>query len=673
MGERTMKLNHTLIDNTITRTGVDLIQINLGNKCNQTCAHCHINASPEGANNMTGDTAQKIARKLSTMEVQDIEFTGGAPELNHNLKYFIEELSRYNKNLSVRTNLTVLQMPAYAWYIDFYKKYNVKLIASLPDVFPDTTDQQRGKGTFATSIEVIRKLNRLGYGNNSSSLDLVYNPSGDFLPPDQSQLEKKYHDILREQFGIEFNKLATIVNVPIKRFRTTLKKEGKLNDYMNLLKKKHNPLTIDTIMCKHIITIDYQGYVHDCDFNLALQKRIKGYERIKFWEIDFNTFKPEISLGEHCYACTVNMGSSCHGVTLKKDAAKPSGITDIVKKYYGDELQKTSDLKTGACCASDAPPAHIKNVLSLIHDEIQMKYYGCGSPIPLCLEALTILDAGCGTGRDCYIMSKLAGENSHVYGIDMTEKQLSVAKKHAYEQTRRFGFQKPNVSFILDYLENIHRHIKPESVDLVTSNCVINLVENKESVLRQIYTILRFGGEFYFSDVYTDRRSPEEVRKNPILYNECLGGALYCKDFERIARNIGFMDPRIISHNEIPITDPDIKKLTGAITFYSITYRLWKLHDLEDACEDYGHTAVYNGGIPESPFQFVLDNEHVFVQDKPERVCGNTARMLSETRFKKYFTVTGSFQKHFGLFAGCGTTTKKLPADSTERKSSCCC
>ncbi|MFH1379920.1 MAG: arsenosugar biosynthesis radical SAM (seleno)protein ArsS [bacterium] len=667
-----MKTLEQISEKKIPRIGMDLIQINLGNKCNQTCTHCHINASPKGSKNMSFATAQKIVSKLVKLPIKDVEFTGGAPELNPNLKYFIEQLSNQKKQITVRSNLTVLKIPTFARYIDLYKKHNVKVIASLPDIFPDTTDKQRGKGTFASSIDVIKQLNTLGFGNNGYCLDLVYNPSADFLPPDQFQLEQKYRVVLEEQYGISFNKLAAIVNVPIKRFKASLDKEGKYNDYLNLLKKKHNPSTINSIMCKKLITIDYQGYVYDCDFNLALDIKIKGYEKLKFWDIDFSHFNPEISIGDHCFACTVNMGSSCHGVTAPENKDSASKVTDLVKQYYGEELTKTEDLKTGACCTADAPPVHIQKILALIHDEIQMKYYGCGSPIPFSLEGLTILDAGCGTGRDCYIMSKLAGKDGFVYGIDMTKNQLDVAKKHLAEQSKRFGLKKPNVAFILDYLENITKHIKPNSIDVITSNCVINLVENKQIVLQQIFNVLKNSGEFYFSDVYTDRRSPEQVSTNPVLYGECLGGALYKKDFERLARKVGFLDPRIVSQKEIPITNQEIKKLIGNIKFCSITYRLWKLQGIEDTCEDYGHTATYNGGIPESPNKFMLDDGHTFYQNKPELVCGNTALMLSQTRFKKYFTVTGSFAEHFGIFADCSNTKPNKDVKVKVAASGCC-
>lgn len=323
---------------------------------------------------------------------------------------------------------------------------------------------------------------------------------------------------------------------------------------------------------------------------------------------------------------------------------------DTVKKYYGQVVQKTSDLKTDACCTADAVPVHIKKVLPLIENEIKDKYYGCGSPVPLSIEGLKILDLGSGTGRDCYIMSRLAGPKGFVYGIDMTENQISVAVKYTDKQTEAFGYDKPNVKFIHDYIENLSNHFEKESLDVVTSNCVINLTEDKEIILKKVYDVLKFGGEMYFADVYADRRVPESITRNPILRGECLGGALYYRDFERIAKKAGFVDPRIVSRKIINIQNPQINDMVGNIQFCSITYRLWKLKDLEDACEDYGHIAVYDGQIPESPLKFELDDRYVFYRNKPERVCGNTAIMLSGTRFEKYFQITGNFKEHFGAF-----------------------
>lgn len=658
-------------ESSLRKTTIDTIQLNLGNRCNQRCIHCHIGASPEGSSNMNEDTARLILIKLLSINPQLSEFTGGAPEMNPNIQMFIEELTKHGVKTAVRTNLTVLDMPEYSDLVDLYKKCKVKVIASLPGCFKDVTDKQRGNGVFDKSIAVLQRLNKAGYGMKGLELDLVYNPSGDYLPPSADVLEYDYRQILKQQYGVVFNRLITIANSPIGGFKKRLINNKKYEDYLQLLANNFNSDTLTHIMCRRLVSLDYLGYVYDCDFNLALSIRIKGYENVRFWEIDFNDFNPEISCGEHCYACTAASGSSCHGALLKD--GKEFNPVDAVKKYYGTELKGTSDLKTGACCTLDSYPLHIKESLSYVADEIKQKYYGCGSPIPLALKGLNVLDIGCGTGRDCYVLSRLVGENGFVYGIDMTKEQIDIAAKYVDEHMRRYEYKKPNVIFIHDYIENLEKHIPENSLDLVVSNCVVNLIEDKEGVIKQIYKILKHGGEFYFSDIYADRRLTDEMKKNPLLYGECLGGALYWKDFERIAKKAGFIDPRVVSKRVVAIKNEEIQRLVENVTFYSITYRLWKLQGLEDACEDFGHIAIYRGGIPESPFKFMLDGTHIFEKYRPERVCGNTALMLSDTRFKDYFDVIGSFKKHLGLFVGCATTTSRINQDSDNSEGRSCC
>ncbi len=651
----------------IRKTKIQTIQINLGNRCNQACAHCHIEASPRGSNNMVAATAEKILDKLLELDIGNVEFTGGAPELNRSLKMFIEGIGKVHKKITVRTNLTVLDMPEYAFYIELYKRYGVKIIASLPSCSEDLTDKQRGKGVFEKSVKVLKRLNKIGYGDSELSLELVYNPTGDYLPPSQGELEKDYKKLLKDIYRISFNKLITITNSPIGGFRKYLIRQGKLDDYMKLLMNNFNFETLDSIMCRHLLSIDYQGYVYDCDFNLALGIRVKGYEDKRLWEIDFEDFNPDITCGDHCYACTVGRGSSCYGALIIEES--DFDAKETVKKYYGTELKSTSDLKTGVCCTVDSMPPYVKKLIPYIAEEVKEKYYGCGSPFPLVLRDLTVLDLGCGSGRDCYVLSRLVGENGFVYGIDMTKSQIEIAKKYVAEQTKRFDYMKPNVKFIFDYIENLGQHFPEESLDLVVSNCVVNLVEDKVSVLRQVFGALNFGGELYFSDIYADRRLPPEMRTNPVLYGECLGGALYWRDFERIAKRIGFLDPRVVSKKIVDISNEEIKSLVGNVTFYSITYRLWKLSGLEDACEDYGHVAVYKGGITESPFTFKLDTKHIFELEKPERVCSNIALMLSQTRFKNYFQVIGCFEKHFGEFKNCST----IQDQQDDGQGSCSC
>jgi radical SAM/Cys-rich protein len=301
----------------LSKRKIEIVQINLGNRCNMTCYHCHVEGSPLGKRNMNRPTAEKIYEALSKLNIRNIEFTGGAPEMNPNLKYFIEGLSRYGKGLTVRTNLTILELPDYSFYPDLYKNYRVRVVASLPSVLEEVTDQQRGKGVFHSSIKILKKLNEMGFGTNGLLLDLVYNPSGDDLPPEQTQLEKEYKELLGKRYGVTFSNLILLVNCPVTRFKNFLTRQGRYHQYMELIKKNYNPRTLDLMMCRNLISVDDQGHLYDCDFNLAVGMRIKGYENKRFWEIDFNRFEPEIMLGEHCYACTVNQGSSCYGVLLK--------------------------------------------------------------------------------------------------------------------------------------------------------------------------------------------------------------------------------------------------------------------------------------------------------------------------------------------------------------------
>jgi ubiquinone/menaquinone biosynthesis C-methylase UbiE len=272
----------------------------------------------------------------------------------------------------------------------------------------------------------------------------------------------------------------------------------------------------------------------------------------------------------------------------------------------------------------------IRNALKLVPDEIKSKskYNGCGSPLPLGVDGLTILDLGSGSGQDCYVAAQLVGESGSVIGIDMTDGQLAIARKYTNEFCQEtLGYTSNNLQFIKGYIEMLPDYVPLASIDLVISNCVVNLSPRKDQVLQGVYQVLREGGEFYFSDVYCDRRLSQDIRCHPVLVGECLGGALYTEDFRRICQDVGFRDPRMLSCDEI-----------------------------EDKCEDYGQIAIYNGSIPGHPNFYDLDDHHRFVTNKPMLVCGNTANMVSGVAswLKPYFTVIGDTKgEHFGLF-DCG-------------------
>ncbi len=345
---------------------------------------------------------------------------------------------------------------------------------------------------------------------------------------------------------------------------------------------------------------------------------------------------------------------------------------DIVKEYYGKKLSSKSDLKTSACCTSDSIPEQHREILGQIEGEILEKFYGCGSPLPPELEGRTVLDLGCGTGRDVYLASKLVGPHGKVIGVDMTEEQLAVARKYIYSQMERFGYSEPNVEFLHGYIEDLKSvGIEDNSIDVVISNCVINLSPDKEAVFSEISRVLKPGGELYFSDVYAGRRVPEHLQEDPILYGECLTGALYIEDFRRILLKLGIRDFRVVSQRPLTIDDPKIKAKLGMIDFYSMTIRVFKLDSLEDICEDYGQVAVYKGTIPEFPHRFVLDDHHEFIAGKPMLVCGNTAAMLQETRYAKHFDVMGDRSVHYGPF-DCKPAAYARQNDDNNAGGSCC-
>ncbi len=323
-----------------------------------------------------------------------------------------------------------------------------------------------------------------------------------------------------------------------------------------------------------------------------------------------------------------------------------------LKDYYGLILGGAHDLKTNACrCNGESMPSEIQAILKEIDHEIVNRFYGCGSPIPPLLNGCTVLDLGCGTGRDVYIASKLVGENGYVIGVDMTDEQLEVGKSHVESMTKKFGYRRPNVDFRKGYIEDLNTlGIENESIDVVISNCVINLSPTKPEVFKEIFRVLKHGGELYFSDIFAGRRVPEHLSEDPVLHGECLGSAMYLEDFRRLLNKFGCPDYRTVAKIRVPLNNPEIEKKIGMINFYSLTVRAFKLDDLEDICEDYGQIAVYKGTIPGHPHYFVLDDHHRFIIDKPMPVCGNTASMLQHTRLREHFTVHGDLAIHYGPF-----------------------
>lgn len=335
-----------------------------------------------------------------------------------------------------------------------------------------------------------------------------------------------------------------------------------------------------------------------------------------------------------------------------------------VKQYYGQILNSNKDLKTNACCVADAMPPRIRALLKDIHPEVLDKFYGCGSPIPQVLEGKTVLDLGSGSGRDCFLLSKLVGPLGHVIGVDMTHEQVELARKHLDFHTEKFGYRKSNIIFHQGYIEDLESvGIKNSSIDVVISNCVLNLSPNKERVFSEIFRVLKPGGELYFSDVFASRRIPKQLAADPVLLGECLGGALYMEDFRRLMHQAGCRDYRVVATGQISLGSSDIESKIGMIDFYSLTIRAFKL-DLEDRCENYGQVAYYLSTIAECPHTFALDDHHTFKVGEPVLICGNTADMLSQTRFAPHFRIIGDKSMHLGPFDCDNSRKTKMKSDA---------
>lgn len=343
------------------------------------------------------------------------------------------------------------------------------------------------------------------------------------------------------------------------------------------------------------------------------------------------------------------------------------------QRYYGEVLSGSGDLLTDACCTLAAPPPAIRAALANVHDEVKARYYGCGLVVPEAIEGAHILDLGSGSGQDSYVLAQLVGEHGSVTGVDATPAQLEIAERHRDWHRERFGHAKSNVRFLKGDIEKLGDLDLPDGhFDVIVSNCVINLVADKAAVFAEAHRLLKSGGELYFSDVYADRRVPTALLDDPVLHGECLAGALYWGDFDRLAKAAGFADPRLVNDRPLGIGDPALAETLDGINFYSATYRLFKIDGLEPQCEDYGQAIRYRGTVTGSERIFALDGHHLIEAGRLFPVCGNTWKMLAETRFAEHFDFFGDFSNHYGIFAGCGTAIPFSAVAGQPGEPSCC-
>lgn len=302
----------------IRRSRLQTLQVNLGYRCNQSCLHCHVNAGPHRREQMARETIDEIIAFLQGSGIKSLDVTGGAPELHPDFRLLVESARGLGVHFIDRCNLTILNEPGFADMAEFLARNRVEIVASLPCYLEENVESQRGKGAYASSIKALQKLNALGYGRPGSGLvlNLMFNPAGAVLPPPQQQLETDYRRELDKRAGIVFNQLFVLANMPIQRFGSTLVSRGQFDEYMQLLKSAHQDANLDTVMCRSLISVDWQGYVYDCDFNQMLDLPLQRVRqpRVQLRElIAADLENRPVVVADHCYGCTAGQGSSCGG------------------------------------------------------------------------------------------------------------------------------------------------------------------------------------------------------------------------------------------------------------------------------------------------------------------------------------------------------------------------
>jgi len=299
----------------LDRTSLGTLQVNVGKFCNQTCEHCHVGAGPHRKEIMTSNTAGRILDWLASSDIETVDITGGAPELNPNFRQIVETARALGRHVMIRCNLSVIFEPDMEWLPAFYREQGVELICSLPCYLEENVDSQRGEGVYEKSIRALLALNEVGFGPPGElTLNLVYNPVGAHLPPPQKELEEDYRRELGERYGIRFNELFTITNMPISRFYSYLKISGQAESYMNMLRTSYNPDTLPGLMCRNLISVAWDGTLFDCDFNQMLDMSLGNGTPLKLWDsLPENLIGRDILTGNHCFGCTAGTGSSCGG------------------------------------------------------------------------------------------------------------------------------------------------------------------------------------------------------------------------------------------------------------------------------------------------------------------------------------------------------------------------
>jgi len=294
------------------------LQVNVGKICNLTCIHCHVNAGPKRREIMRRETVDRILAWLRGTSIGTVDLTGGAPEMIPDFRHFVSEARAMGRHVLDRCNLTILLEDGYEGLAEFLRDHEVEIVASMPCYSPANVEEQRGEGVFDASIEALQLLNSLGYARTAElPLHLVYNPNGAFLPGNQQELKADYKRELKGAFGIEFNRLYTITNLPIARFASYLRRNNQYEDYMAVLREAFNPAAVEGLMCRNTISVGWQGEVYDCDFNQQLGMQLKNGKPLSLWDLDLAEFaRMQILTAEHCFGCTAGAGSSCGGALV---------------------------------------------------------------------------------------------------------------------------------------------------------------------------------------------------------------------------------------------------------------------------------------------------------------------------------------------------------------------